>query len=157
MALKPDRLPLEYDITRSCSTVSERGVIAAYSTAGSGSAIGNTSGFVQIAVSGSGLVPAGVLMNDVVNIDETRYHRNFMKDEIQINNPVTLVKKGWVVTNMITGTPTVGATAYLGANGNVTTTLSTTGGLVATPKVGMFTSIKDEAGYAKLEVNLPIV
>ena len=157
MALKPDRQAIEYDIKRGCTTVAERGVIAVFSTSGSGAAIGLTAGFVQIAANPSGTVPAGVLLNDVVNIDETRYHRNFYKDEIKVNEPVALLKKGYVTTNMVTGTPTVGQTAYVSASGYVTPTVSATGGLAATPKVGQFTSIKDEAGYVTLEVNLPIV
>lgn len=159
MALKADRRrnPDDVDIKRGCTTVAERGVITVYATAGSGAAVGLTAGFCEVATNPSGKFPHGMLLNDVVNIDETRYQRNFHKDEVKVNEPVAVARRGAFVTNMITGTPTIGATAYLTANGYVTPTVSATGGTAATPKVGQFTSLKDENGYAEVEVSLPVV
>lgn len=157
MALKGDRVIVETDIKLTCEAVAERGVVLVHDTSGSGVALGDRSGKATLAVDPSGAKVAGVLLNDVVNIDQTRFHRNFHKDETQVGEPCTLLKKGTVTSNKISGTPTVGATAYLTANGQFTPTMSATGGLVATPKVGQFASIKDENGYATIDVNLPIV
>jgi hypothetical protein len=52
--------------------------------------------------------------------------------------------------------PAAGGVAYLTSNGEVTPTVSSTGGLVATPKVGVFAGAKDENGYVTIDVNLPI-
>jgi hypothetical protein len=157
MALKGDRYEFETDISRTCESATERGVVLCGLTAGSGAALGATAGKADLMADPSGKVPAGMLMNDVVSVDETRYHRNFQKDEHKVGERCRLLRKGWVVTNKISGTPTDGATAYLTTNGQVTPTLSATGGLVATPKVGQFRGIKDEDGYAKVDINLPVV
>lgn len=157
MALKGDRNTIETDITLTCDTVAERGVILVHKTSGSGVALGTSAGVCELQAAPSGKVVAGLLINDVVSLDETRYHRNFHKDERLTGERVTLLRKGWVITDKVTGTPTVGATAYLTANGVVTPTVSATGGTAATPKVGQFASIKDENGFVKLEVNLPVV
>jgi hypothetical protein len=58
---------------------------------------------------------------------------------------------------MVDGSPSAGDPAYLTAAGEVTKTVSATGGVVATPPVGRFMSTKDEDGYAKVEINLPSV
>ena len=51
-------------------------------------------------------------MNDVVNKDLTRTHLNQHKDEVQKGGKVTILRKGYVVTNAVTGTPTAGGAAY---------------------------------------------
>ena len=158
MALKGPRYVNETDITFTCPTATERGVVLVFSTAGSGVALGDSAGVVDL-LAPSGKVPAGMLMNDVVTVDETVTHRNFYKDVMKTGERVTLMKKGRVTTNMLTAgqTPTPGATAYLDVSGKVTPTLSTTGGLVATPKVGQFVAGKDADGYVTVDVNLPVV
>lgn len=155
MALKADRVIIETDITMTCPSAAERGVVLCHSTSGSGIAIGDSAGAANLLASPSGSKPAGLLLNDVVSLDETRYHRNRHKDEMLTGERVTLLRKGRVTTNKVTGTPTVGATAYLTANGVLTPTKSTTGGLVATPAVGEFKSILDADGYVAVEINLP--
>lgn len=156
MALKPDRVILETDIRRTCPTAATRGVVLVRTTSGSGVALGDSAGVADLKADPSGYKVAGVLLNDMVSIDETRYHKNFHKDEMPLGGRCTLLTKGRVTTNAVTGTPTEGAVAYLTANGNVTPTVSATGGTAATPKVGKFGSIKDANGYVDLEVNLPI-
>lgn len=156
MALKGDRIVIDTDITLNCLSVAERGVVLVHKTAGSGVALGSFAGAADLVANPSGFKVAGVLMNDVVNIDETRFHRNYHKSEMLVGERCNLLKKGRVVTNMVTGTPTAGDIAYITTSGNVTPTVSATGGLVATPKVGVFAGAKDENGYVALEVNLPI-
>jgi hypothetical protein len=74
-----------------------------------------------------------------------------------IGERCNLLRKGRVTIDGIVGTPNPGDTAYVTTNGNLTPTLSATGGLVATPKVGQFASIKDEEGFATVDLNLPVV
>lgn len=156
MALKADRSIIETDITQTCPSVAERGVTLVYSTGGSGVALGASAGASDLVANPSGYKVAGLLLNDVVSVDETRYHRNFHKDETKTGERCTLLRKGRVTTNKVTGTPTAGATAYLTTNGVLTPTLSATGGLAATPKVGVFAGAKDESDYVTVDINLPI-
>jgi hypothetical protein len=154
MALKPDRYIVETEVVYRCNDVHVAGNILCYSTAASGGGL-QVEGFVQLAVNPSGLKPAGLSLAKMVNKDQTQVHRNFHNNEQIVGENVPLVRRGYVVTNMVTGTPTVGATAYVTTSGVATPTLSTTGGLVATPPVGEFQSILDEDNYCKLYVKLP--
>lgn len=144
-----------HTITKTCLAVTSRGVTLCHSVAGSGAAIGETGGSVDLKASASGQKPAGVLLFDVVNVDETQYHMNFYKEVMNSGCPVTLLQQGRLTISNISGTPTAGDPAYLTANGAVTPTLSATGGLVATPRVGTFDSSKDADGYATVEFNMP--
>lgn len=157
MALKPDRHEMATDITRTLDVAVERGCVAFHKTSGSGVAIGDSANAASIYNDPSGKFVCGILMNDVVDIDETVRHRNSHKDEMKVGERVRLLTHGWCVTNRITGTPTVGATAYASTSGILTPTVSATGGTAATPKVGRFESIKDENGYVKVSISLPIV
>ncbi len=158
MALKGDRTIIETDITQTVASVASRGVVLCYATTGSGAALGDTAGGVDLYASASGKVVAGLLLNDVVNVDETRYHRNFHKLEQLITERSTLLRKGRVVTDQVANVTIVaGDTAYLTSNGQLTNAVSSTGGLVATPKVGKFASKRDQDGFAAVDVNLPIV
>ncbi len=153
MALKADRYEFKTDITFFCNDVVTRGCILVFNATGSGVAMDQT---VQIAAvpaaNPSGQVPVGLLLNDMVNVDQTRYHINYLKDEMQKGSKCTLGQRGWWVTNYVQGTPSPGNDAFLGASGFITTTNS---GAAATPKVGKFLSGKDEKGYAKVEILLP--
>ena len=103
-----------------------------------------------VAASASGAAALGVLLNDVVDIDQTRQHLNWHKDEVQKGSKVTILTKGFVVTDKISGTPTAGQTAYLSASGLIKGTQDT-----GAPAIGRFLSTKDADGYAKVAVNLP--
>lgn len=156
MALKGNRVILETDITLTCPTATERGVVLCRTTPGSGVALGDLAGAADLLANPSGAAVAGLLLNDIVNVDVTRYHLNFHKDERLINQRMSLLKKGRVTTNKVTGAPTAGQTAYVTASGVLTPTVSATGGVAATPKVGVFAGSLDENGYATVDVNLPI-
>jgi fructose-1,6-bisphosphatase/sedoheptulose 1,7-bisphosphatase-like protein len=103
---------------------------------------------VAYAAAASGSKPIGVLLNDVVNIDLTRQHINWHKDEVQLGGKVTLLRQGQVTTNKVTGSPAAGVDAYVGASGLIGT--SSTNAV----KIGTFLSSVDADGYAKLSVNL---
>ncbi len=162
MALKPLRYTIDDTIDFFWgATAADRGGVASIVTVGSGEALDNSNAVVGYPAAlasdaagdsaGSGLVPLGVLMNDVVSIDQTRQHLNQYKDEVQVNSKVTLMKRGVVNTNMILGTPTAGHKAYLGASGYFTATQTRN----EAPIVGRFLSTLDHNGYAKIHVDLP--
>jgi hypothetical protein len=150
MALKGDRNELDTEVTYFMNETASRGVVLAVSTQGSGAAMDSASAVATVAADPSGKAPLGVLLNDVVNIDQTRQHLNWHKDEVQQGGKVTILTKGFVVTDRISGTPSAGDVAYLGASGLVTDTQAD-----GAPAVGRFLSTKDADGYAKLSVNLP--
>jgi hypothetical protein len=151
MALKGDRHEFKTDIGSFCNTATERGVCLVYYTSGSGVALDQTTNVVTLPGTGVlGQKVAGLLMNDMVSYDSTRYHINYLKDEMRVGGKCTLLHQGWVVTNMLVAgiTPVAGDPAYLGVSGRI-------GTASGPPRVGTFLSGKDENGYAKVEVNLP--
>lgn len=166
MALKPDRDVLQYDVSYFSRTVMERGGIVCQTpqsltvsnVPGSGAAMDTSAQKVAYA-SGisdiSGVLPVGILLNDVVNIDQSRQILNVYKSEAQVGDKVTIAKKGVFVTNMITSnsaTGTVPINAYLYASG----LLTDKAGYAASgcPLVGQFLSRADSDGYAKVQINL---
>ncbi len=149
MALKSDRLELQTDISFFYNAgTATRGCVVVHDTAGSGAAMDQGVNLVKKHTAG---VPVGVLLNDVVNKDLTRTHLNQHKDEVQKGGKVTVLRKGYVVTNDIdtTQNPVAGSGAY--ASGGTAGAIAMTG----TYQVGRWLSSKDEDGYAKVEVNLP--
>ena len=155
MALKSDRYELQTDISFFYNEgVATRGCVVVHDTAGSGAAMDQGVNLVKKHTSG---VPVGILLNDVVNKDLTRTHLNQHKDEVQKGGKVTLLQKGFVVTNSLEGTdPNAGDPAYLAHSGNIATTA-----LAGNPTnpdrliVGRFLSDVDEDGYAKVYIDLP--
>ena len=158
MALKADRYELQTDISffYNDSAVSRGGVVVHDSTTASGAAMDQGVNLVKYKQAASTDVPVGILLNDVVNKDLTRTHLNQHKDEVQKGGKVTILRKGYVVTNMITGTPNVGDVAYACDQnaGNISTgapSAAASGAL----GIGRFLTDEDEDGYDKVEINLP--
>ena len=157
MALKSDRYEIQTDISFFCNTALDRGGVVVYQDGtGSGAAMDQGVALVAQEAGDAGSVPLGVLLNDVVDKDLTRTHLNQYKDEVQNGGKVTVLRKGYVVTNAIDSnvTPSVGDVAYLseleaGKISNVS------GNSYTNLVVGRFLSAKDADGYAKVEVNLP--
>jgi hypothetical protein len=156
MALKGDRNYTDgTDISFFMTATGERGKLVVYSTGGSGAAMDDSTALVAFPTgeSLSGVEPAGLLLNDVVNYDLTRQRRNWHQDQVQSGNKVTLLKRGVVVTNMIaTGdTPTIGASVYCDTDqGGKLTSTQPTGGV----SCGTFLSTKDADGYCKVQITL---
>jgi hypothetical protein len=148
MALKPDRIELLTDVSFFMNTTAERGGVVSVVTGGSGVSMDDAGAVVAYAAAASGSKPVGVLLNDVVNIDLTRQHINWHKDEVLLGGKVTLLRQGQVTTNKTAGSPVAGADAYVGANGAIGT--SSTNAV----KIGQFLSAPDADGYAKLSVNI---
>lgn len=156
MALKSDRNVLDTEISLTCNTVTAKGLVVCHTTTASG--VGNeTPGIVSAVPNPSGFKVVGILLSSFVDIDQTRQHRNFMKDEQIIGEKAPILRKGYVVTNSLASNITVlaGQKAYLTASGTLTNIVSATGGEVATPLVGEFSTKVDEDGYAKVTINLP--
>jgi len=152
MALKPDRIELLTDVSFFMNTTATRGGVVSVSTGGSGVAMDDANAVVAYASTSSGALPVGVLLNDVVNLDLTRQHINWHKDEVQLGGKVTVLRQGQVTTNMIVSgaAPGAGSGAYVGANG----LLGTDSDSGNNAKVGTFLSAKDSDGYAKVSVNI---
>ena len=168
MALKGDRYELETTVDFFWKSdgdfiTAERGGIATVSTAGSGAALDQSAALVTYTAAQSGASPMGVLLNDVVNLDQTRQHINFHKNEVQTGGKVTLLKKGWIVTNQLDpgdltggGKIAAGDTAFVGPSGLISNKQTgPTGPSAAGAAIGHFDSIVDEDGYAKISINIP--
>ena len=153
MALKADRIELLTDISFFMNTTAERGGVAGIAvagTAGSGVSMDDANAVVAYVATVSGTRPLGVLLNDVVDLDLTRQHINWHKDEVQKGGKVTLLRNGQVTTDRLVAgiTPTAGTPAYVGVSGLIGT--SSTNAV----QVGTFLSGKDSDGYAKVSVNI---
>ena len=159
MALKTDRSVLDTDISFVMKEAATSGGVASVSTGGSGAAMDQGEALVTYAALPSGKVPVGLLLNDMVDIDLTRQHLNQHKDEVQKGGKVTLLRKGYVVTNNIEGTsPSAGDPAYVAHSGNLSVEdLSSDDGDAdgSTRLVGRFLSGVDQDGYAKVYIDLP--
>jgi hypothetical protein len=156
MALKADRHELQTDISFFMDEVASRGGIACLSTGGSGAALDQSAALVTYKADASGSVPIGLLMNEMVNLDLTRQHINHHKDEVQKGSKVTLLRKGWVLTDRIYPghTPSAGDLAYVAHSGYLgDSNVDSTPGQGNV--VGRFLSTKDEDGYCKVEIGLP--
>ena len=162
MTLKPDRFEDVVITDYFMNDTSVRGVIVIHSTSGSGASLDDANAVVAIPSGGaSGTDPAGLLLNDVVDLDLTRQHLNEHQDEVQVGGKVALLRRGWVVTDRQTGSPTAGQAAYYNSNGYVTPTNPMAGGSAVTSdedyqrqRVGRFLSSPDADGYVKVEINL---
>jgi hypothetical protein len=159
MALKSDRFEFQTDVSFFMNEVAERGGIAVYTTGNSpsGIALDSSLNVVTYASNPSGKVPVGLLLNDMVNLDLTRQHINWHKNEIQKGGKVTILRKGYVVTNFIStsGSPVAGNLAYLADSGLISTSARALTLDSGAQPIGRFLSAKDADGYAKVEINLP--
>ena len=166
MALKADRNELDVDISFFYNEgTATRGGIVVIDTVGSGAAMDQARAKVKYA----SVVPAskvvGVLLNDVVNLDLTRQHINWHKDEVQKGGKVTLLKKGTIVTDMVDiaapnhgSAVTAGQVAYAssGTAGYFSNQYTHAHAKPNQLAVGRFLSTKDDDGYYKIDINLPM-
>jgi|TARA_R110002020_G_scaffold48997_1_gene139899 hypothetical protein len=150
MALKPDRVEALTDLSFFMNETGERGVILTHNSAGSGASMDDNTATVVVAT-GTGDYPAGLLLCDVVNLDLTRQHINYAKDEVQKGGKVLLLRRGWVVTNKVEASPSTtivaGSPAYFMSNGEVTPD-------AGSAQIGRFLSVKDADGYVKVEIDI---
>jgi len=153
MALGPDR-SYEYgsDVSFFMNSSAERGGVVSIVTGGSGAALDDSVALVIYRSTSSGAKPVGVLMNDMVDVDLSRYHLNPYKDEVIKGSKVNLRTWGEVLTNMIKSGVTVAAgdKAYLDVDGRITNVDT---GAIASPRVGSFKSAKNADGFARFAFN----
>ena len=149
MALKPDRIETLVDLSFFMNTAETRGGVAGMVTGASGVAMDNSAAVVAYSADASGVTPVGVLLNDVVDIDLTRQHINYHKDEVSLGSKVALLRVGQVTTDDISGTPSAGDAAYTANSGQISASQAT-----GTVKIGTFLSSKDADGFAKVAVNI---
>lgn len=154
MALKSNRVEHLTDISYFMNEVSERGVVVIHKTdsSGVGAAMDDANATVALPTGvGSGQLPAGLLLNDMVNIDLTRQQYNAHRDEMQVGGKCTLLRRGVVTTNMTSGTFTsVGEDLHFVNNG----LLVAAGSSDVSPKVGRVLSLPDADGFVKVEINI---
>ena len=156
MALKADRNGLDVDISYFYNAgTAERGGIVSIASAGSGAAMDQAGAKVEYKQGAASVIPVGVLLNDVVNLDLTRQHINWHKDEVQKGGKVAILKKGYVVTNMVEGTPNTAGEPACIDDGGATGKFEPCDGSSTDVRVGRFMSLADEDGYYKVEINLP--
>lgn len=112
---------------------------------------------VEYATNASGRQPVGLLLHDVVNIDQSRQDLNKYKSEHQIGDKVPLAVRGEYTTNFIADGQASGiqfpAPAYLGLNGRL---YSAAGYNTASgyPQIGRFLTQRDANGYAVVHVDI---
>ena len=159
MALKGDRYELQTDVSYFMNEVAERGGVVTLSSSAtpSGAAMDTASIVVTYVANPSGKVAIGILLNDMVNLDLTRQHINWHKDELQKGGKVTVLRKGYVVTNRIStsGTPAAGDAAYVAESGLISLSGKAVSLDAGAVRIGRFLTAKDADGYAKVEINLP--
>jgi hypothetical protein len=153
MALKGDRHIVYDDIRYFCNDVTERGVILVHSGSGaSGRSMDDTLNVAYLPGTGSvsGLKAVGLLLNDFVDIDESRYQLNKNKLEERVGGKAWLLKKGWVYTDQLKSgdTPSNGVAAYVAPSGEVSTTATNA------DRVGTFKGRKHTDGFVLLEVDI---
>ena len=158
MALKPDRnYTSDVDISFFMNETAERGIIVIHDTAATGTvaAMDDANATVSIPTGTNGQ-PAGLLLNDVVNLDLTRQHINWHQDEVQIGGKVTLLKRGVVVTDqLVTGIdPLPGEKAYFTTSGKISNSSVATDDINSATQIGRFLSSKNSDGFAKVEINI---
>lgn len=157
MALKSDRTHIDSQIDFFMDETAERGGIACISTVGSGVAMDQAEQLATYAANPSGVGTLGILMSEMVNLDLTRQHENWHKEEVQKGGKVTIWNKGTVVTDMIYpgATPTAGQKAYIGHSGYIANSQVVGDDSDMDPVIGKFLSTKDQDDYCKVSVNIP--
>lgn len=154
MALKADRQIDSVELGYFLNETTVPGKVLSVSTAGSGVAMDPAANVATAKANSSGAVPLGVVLQEVVNNDLTRVPNNWHKDQSNVGDKVTIVRKGWLVTDQITGTAAVGE-AVLSSSGTLTNKATDgTHNEAETPTVGRFISAEDEAGFAKVYIDL---
>lgn len=157
MALKGHREEFHHDIRFYMNNPAERGGVVSLVSAGSGGRVGDPNAVVSYVANPSGAKPIGILLCDVVNLDLSRYHLNFYREQVPVGYKVVTAKDGWYTTNLILGTPVGGETAYLGPSGYIATSAgfaaNTPSGTPAVA-IGQFESKLDEDGYAAVRIEI---
>ena len=152
MALRPDRNEHLTDLSFFMNEPAERGILVVASTQGSGAAMDDSAAAVKIGAVADRATddPVGILLNDVVNLDLTRQHINYAKDEMQQGGKGLLLRIGTVVTDQISGAITLGDPAHFMGAGQLCSATANSN----SPVIGRWLSKKDADGFAKVAINI---
>lgn len=127
-------------------------VVHVTSSSGVGGMMDDSNALVKLAdnANGSGEVPAGMLLGDVVNYDLTRQHINQYKRESQVGGKVRIIRGGVFTVNTFAASydPAPGDPLYFTTNGKITSTSTNS------TQIGRALGSKDSDGYAKIEINI---
>lgn len=156
MALKPDRSDhLEWELGYYMNVVANPGICVSISTAASGANLDSDENVAVAPADSSGALPLGILMNEVVNNDQTRVLVNHHKHQNNVGDKVPIVRKGWVVTDRVVGTPTAGQYAVLASSGLIAGVDNINShDQHLQPVIGRFLSDSDSEGYNRLRIDL---
>lgn len=150
--LKPDRNLTQWVFNYKSAAAAVQGGLVSATTPASGVGA-NGPGVAGYAASPSGAHVLGVLLDDVEVLDP-KLDRNHYKEVVGVGDQVSIGSEGWVVTDMVYPgvDPVAGQSAYLGHSGYFTNVQTP----VQAPKVGRFETSKDEDGYVKVSINIPL-
>lgn len=158
MAIKADRRIVDTEIRFYCNQLAVKGQVMSLNTSTyvpSGVAMDSTYSSVGTPSSSSGAKPVGLIFEDVVNLDLTRFPINWHRDQANSGDKVCLLTKGWVTTDQVQGTVNAGDWAVLSSSGLVgSATRGAPGNDVANPRVGKWVTGKDQNGFATLYIDL---
>jgi len=146
MALGPNRQVFQTRIRYALSEVAERGgIVHASATAGEVS-------YTSVSPTG-GALPLGILLDDVEDLNFDRHPEYLQRNVVDVGSVVGIANEGEFQTDLIVGSPTQGAPAYLHASGLVSPT-QLSDGITDAPRVGTFLTALDANGFATLYVEL---
>jgi len=161
MALKGDRQYVMSDISCFMNSAAERGRIVSFVGTGAGVSMDQAVNTVAYSATLSGVIPAGMLVQDVKgDLDLTKHHINFFKDEVPVGSKVAIVNIGEFTTNMVYPghSPVPGGYAYLGHSGYIAASdvaVDHSDPTGVSRRVGRWATSKDEDGFARVKVNIP--
>lgn len=150
--LKPDRNLTQWVFNYKSGAAATKGGLVSASTSASGVGA-NGPATASYSANPSGAHVLGVLLDDV-EVLHADLDRNHYKEVVGVGDQVSIGSQGWVVTDMVYPgvTPTAGQTAYLGQSGYFTNVQTP----AQAPKVGRFETSKDEDGFVKVSINIPL-
>ena len=151
MALAPRRQQVWTEVHFALNEVAERGKIVCID-AGT-TADGEVTGLAT--PTGLNVYPVGILLDDVESMNYDRHGEFLQRMVVDVGSVVGIAAKGDFETDQITGTPTAGAPAYLGASGLISTTqlLDAVTGKNA-PLIGYFRTTTNANGFALVHIDL---
>lgn len=108
--------------------------------------------------SASGYLPIGVLMTNVVSVDQSRYRTNWFKTECNVGDKVWILTKGRVNTDQVVASTIAGyslpVTARVGLRGQIYN--GDIAGYAASgfPAIGRILTRPDADGFCQVQVDL---
>lgn len=151
MSLKADRDFAKHAFGYKSAAVATNGGLVSVSTASSGVGLDGVGVAAEVA-NPSGAQVLGVLLDNVEDLG-TRLPRNHYGENVNVGDQVSIGSEGFCVTDKVYPgvTPAAGDSAYLGQSGYFTNAQAT-----GAPKVGRFETTKDEGGFVKVSINIPL-